>query len=93
MCEQWRRCNNAGYVKGWQYITIEPIIDNEAEHDESNEENEVDMPLYAKHHDALSDTLCLADDFATNVAKMEYDFYILRCHKPKYLATKAMKDC
>ena len=51
------------------------------------------MPLYARHHDALSDVLCIGDNFATNAAKMEYDFYILRCHKTKYLATKAMKDC
>ena len=84
ICEQWRRCNNAGCVKDWEYITIEPIIDNEAKYDEPNEKNEVDMPLYVGHHDALSDTLCNGDNFATNATKMEYDFYIPRCHKPKY---------
>lgn len=92
MHEQWRRCNNAGHVQDWQYITLEPIADNEAECDEPDEEDEVDMPLYAGHHDALSDALCVGDNFATNAAEMEYDFYILRCHKPKYLATKAMND-
>ena len=93
MCEQWRRCNNAGYVKGWEYITIEPITDNEVEHDESNEEKEVDMHLYAGQHDALSDALCVGgNNFATNATEMEYDFYVLRWHKPKYLETKSMKD-
>ncbi|MCO5611027.1 hypothetical protein L7F22_065276, partial [Adiantum nelumboides] len=81
-----------GHVKDWQYITLEPNADNEAELDEPNEEDEVGMPLYVGHHDALSDALCVGDNFASNTAKMEYDFYILRCHKPKHIATKAMTD-
>ena len=50
------------------------------------------MPMYGGHHHAISDALQEGDNLATNASEEGWDFYILRCSKAKYKATKAQQD-
>lgn len=89
--QRWRRCLNNAHIKDWKYIAIELEVEG-FESDESSDDDNGRMPMYAGHHDALSDALCVGDNFATNASEEGADFYILKCSKAKQLATKALRD-
>ena len=92
MSQCWGRCSNATHVDGWKYHQLVPRdIKEDSEEDAINQEVEY-YPLYAGHHDNLSDSLCVGDNFATNPTEKDVDFYILKCTRAKYKTTKACRD-
>ena len=91
MSQRWQRCLNRDHVEEWDYITIQQLDTNSDSDKESNDDGVV-MPIYGGHHDAISDALQVGDNFATNPSEEGWDFYILRCSKAKYKATKAQRD-
>ena len=91
MCQRWARCSNVAYVEQWDYIQITPE-DNESLNTYLSDEEGEDFPLYAGHHDALSDALCVGDNFATNTTEKDVDFYLLKCTTRKYKTTRELKD-
>lgn len=92
MLQRWRRCSNVAYVDVWEYRQLIPVdVDDDSGEDSSDEELD-NIPLYAGHHDALSDALCVGDNFATNPTEKDADFYILKCSAAKHKTTRARKD-
>ena len=101
MSRRWRRCLNITHVDSWEYRTLKPLdgddsssdqsSDNEGS-DQSSDDEGSDLPMYAGHHDAISDALCVGDTFATNAHEEGADFYLLKCSKKKYKTSRAVRD-
>ncbi|MCO5583765.1 hypothetical protein L7F22_037679 [Adiantum nelumboides] len=84
-----KMCKQA-HVEAWQYLRI---ISTEADIDEDvSSEEKIDAPMYAGHHDDLSDALWVGDNFALNIEEKNSDIYILRCYMEKRLSTANQKD-
>ena len=83
----WRRCSNSAHVASWEYVTLEPTDDFD--------EEETDDPVYAGHHDALTDVLYIGDNFVV-VAPPDneelVDFYLLRCTGEKTCVESPIAD-
>ncbi|MCO5546974.1 hypothetical protein L7F22_000413 [Adiantum nelumboides] len=90
MHRQWRRCANKAHVKAWQYARIIPV-EADIGKDVSSDE-EIDAPMYAGHHDDLSDALRVGHNFAINAEEEDTDFYILRCCTKKRLSIANQKN-
>ena len=60
--------------------------------DESSDDDGCALCMYGGHQDAISDALCVGDNFSTNASEEGANLYILKCSKAKHLATKAVKD-
>ncbi|MCO5581112.1 hypothetical protein L7F22_034988 [Adiantum nelumboides] len=76
---------NKAHVEAWQYLRIIPTEANIDEDVSSDEE--IDAPMYAGHHDDLSDALRVGDNFASNTEEEDSDFYVLRSCTEKRLST------
>ena len=84
----WRRCSNKAHVPAWDYVTLEPT-------DDVSDDDEIEEFAYEGHHDALSDALCVGDNFAViaphdNVELV--DFYVLKCTAEKTQTKTSLKD-
>ncbi|MCO5547485.1 hypothetical protein L7F22_000935 [Adiantum nelumboides] len=60
--------------------------------DDVSSDEEIDAPMYAGHHDDLSDALRVGDNFAVNTEEKDSDFYILKCCTTKRMSTTNEKD-
>lgn len=84
----WRRCSNSTHVPFWDYVTLEPS-------DEPDDDDDIEDFAYEGHHDALSDALCIGDNFAV-IARHDNeelaDFYVLKCTAKKKKIHTLVKD-
>ena len=84
----WRRCSRKSHVKKWEYVTLEPS-------NNVRDADEVEDFAYEEHHDALSDALCIGDNFAV-IAPHDneelVDFYVLKCIAQKQKSDTKLKD-
>lgn len=84
----WRRCSNSAHVGSWEYVSIEPTDDFEAE-------EETDNPAYEGHYDALTDVLHVDDNFAVTAGADNeelVDFYLLKCTGEKTCIESPITD-
>ena len=88
MQDLWRRCSRKSHVKKWEYGTLEPS-------NNVRDADEVEDFAYERHHDALSDALCIGDNFAI-IAPHDNeelaDFYVLKCTAQKQKFDTKLKD-
>ena len=74
--------------KKWEYVTLEPSED-------VKDANEVEDFAYKGHHDALSDALCIGDNFvviAPHDNEELANFYVLKCTAQKQKSDTKLTD-
>ncbi|KAI5055417.1 hypothetical protein GOP47_0028938 [Adiantum capillus-veneris] len=87
MEEMWQQRSCAGV-----YLQIQPTVMVESDREASSEDEDEYAPMYAGHHDDLSDALMVGQNFAVTAEEIGADFYVLKCTNTKRLAKTEEKD-